>query len=485
MSEENLNNAKKLFLKGVEAYKIHKYRDAEEKLLESDKILPGRLSTIFNIIAIYVTIKDKVKLKKFINNYKYLDKNKEIRYGLAFLHYFENDHKTSIDLCKSLLHFEDIKNSMMDLLALNYKDLKEYKQALNIYRQRLKKKNFITFYNIGSFFFSLGKVNQALFYFKKSQKLKKDNYSNLWNLALCYLKTKKLRLGFDLYENRWKKDNPVKLKVLSKQQNLILSDLVNKKILIFDEQGLGDTIQFSRFVIDMLKYTDQITFCVEKKLKKILFNINKKISVITYNELNYDYYDFHIPVCSLPKLLKLKTLDDINFYKLNINENDNLIKLDGNKINIGIAWQGNYKFTNDRFRSIPSNYVFNFIEKNNKINFYKLSQDSKNEEYNIKNLNSNLINLDNKSLYEISKIIKKLDLVISCDTSIVHLAGIQDIKCILLLSYNSDWRWFDNLNSTEWYPSLKIIKQNKLGDWKNVFSKLELEMNKLYNEKYF
>ena len=77
----------------------------------------------------------------------------------------------------------------------------------------------------------------------------------------------------------------------------------------------------------------------------------------------------------------------------------------------------------------------------------------------------------------------ELDLVISSDTSIIHLAGILNVKSFLLLNFNSDWRWFNDTEKTIWYPSVSIIKQKKLGEWASVFTELETKLKKLVNSK--
>ena len=85
----------------------------------------------------------------------------------------------------------------------------------------------------------------------------------------------------------------------------------------------------------------------------------------------------------------------------------------------------------------------------------------------------NLYDFGGKSLLEISQILNQFDLVVSTDTSIIHLAGILNIKSFLLLNYNSDWRWFLDTKKTIWYPSVTIIKQKKINCWDNVLSEFE------------
>ena len=257
-----------------------------------------------------------------------------------------------------------------------------------------------------------------------------------------------------------------------------MSEIKDKKILIWDEQGLGDTLQFARFVVDLLKFTDQITFVVNSKLSQILSSLNKNILVISYEDLNSENFDYQIPLCSLPKYLNIKSTDEINFFSLkNKNNFQTEIFLDDKKMNIGLAWSGNKEYFLDIYRSIPFKYFENIFKLKN-INFFKLSKDARDEDKNKYASYSNLIDLGNRSLFEVAEYIINLDLVISSDTSIIHLAGILNKKSILLLNYNSDWRWFDDNDQTIWYPSIEIIKQEKFDSWNDVFVKLE---NKIKN----
>ena len=96
----------------------------------------------------------------------------------------------------------------------------------------------------------------------------------------------------------------------------------------------------------------------------------------------------------------------------------------------------------------------------------------------------NIIDLSDKDFSDLSHLVKDLDLVISADTSIIHLSGILGINSILLLNFNSDWRWFDSYKTTPWYPSVKIIKQKKLNDWGPVFDQLNDEIKFIHKKKF-
>ena len=483
MKDQNLENAKIFFEKGLKFFQEENYEQAENLFLESLKLAPGRLSIIRNLISIYIKNNQKKKLDIFLDSHKKLYKEKEVLFGLAFNFFYKKNYTKSIEICEELLVYQEYKNSIEDLLASNYKKKKFFLKALKIYKNKLKKnKNYLTYYNIGNLFSDLGKVKTANYYFKKSLNLKNDN-STLWNISLCALKLKNFKEGFDLYENRWnKKDNPGKKKFSQIPLLSSLDEIKTKKILIWDEQGLGDTLQFSRFVIDLASYSQNITFVVNNKLGKILKNLNKNVLVTDYNNLQSQNFDYQLPLCSLPKLLNVNSFDQINYHKLaSSNLSDFEVEL-GSEFKIGIAWSGNPDYSLDEYRSIPFKYLQNLFKLND-INFYKLSQNIREEEFVDFNSLRNLTDFGDKSLFEISLLLQKLDLVISSDTSIIHLAGILNIKSILLLNFNSDWRWFDQTENTVWYPSVKIIKQKKINDWENVVKKLVEEVFLIKSKK--
>lgn len=483
MISDNFEMAKAFFENGLKYFQEEKFYQAEQNFLKSLDLVPQRLSTIQNLISIYLKTNEVKKLDNLLEKNMKLHDHIELKYGLAFNFFFKKNYSKSMAICQELLNHQDFKEPIEDLLASNFKKKKLFFDALTIYKKKLKiKKDYLIFYNIGNLFSDLGRVNTAYYYYKKSLELKKD-FSTLWNLSICALKLKNFEYGFLLYENRWnKKENPVKKKFNQIRSLNSSEEIKNQKILVWDEQGLGDTIQFSRFLIDLLNFSKNITLVVDKKLKEILNNLDKNITVTDYENLNSENFDYQIPICSLPKLLKIKNIKDIKYNKLDI-KRAKQFKLDQtDNLKIGIAWSGNPNYILDEYRSIPFKN-FKKLLKIKGINFYKLSQNVRSDEYLEYNLFNNLFDLGSKSLYEISQLMDELDLVISSDTSIIHLAGILNVKSFLLLNFNSDWRWFNDTEKTIWYPSVSIIKQKKLGEWTSVFTELETELKKLVISK--
>ena len=485
MNTKTFNEAKLKFTEGIKFFNEENYELAEKNFLESLDLAPQRLSVISNLIKIYIVTKNIKKLNEILIKYKNLEKEKEILFGEAYNSFFKEDFDQSIKICNQIVNDNDSKYSTQDLLASNFKNKGNFLEAFKIYKNKLLeyKNDYKIYYNIGCLLFELGKVRQANYYFEKSKNLNPNFADITWRQSLCYLTLKDFKNGFLLYEDRWKRENHPNIKFNNIKTPNNISEIKDKKILIWDEQGLGDTINFSRFVIDILKFTKDVTFVVDKKLKDILSKLHTEIFVVDYQNLKEINYDFQIPTGSLPKLLNIFTTDDIKFYKLSLPETKIKKKyIDNDKFNIGIAWCGNPNYPMDKYRSILFE-KFNKLLQLKKFNFYKLSKTSKNSSSISEENSSNIFDFGDKSLFEISEIIRDLDLVISVDTSINHLAGILGTNSILLLNYNNDWRWFDDKSKNHWYPSVKIIKQTSFNSWDEVFENLIIEVEKMYKKK--
>ena len=240
MTSEKFNKGKSLFFEGMEYLQKNKYSNAEEKFLLALNLLPERLSIVGNLFTIYFNTNKKEELKNLINKYINYSNEKEILYGKAINFYFDRNFTESINTCEQLIKFDDIKNFILDLLALNYQNKNLYLKSLKILKTRLnKQKDSNIYYNIGNFFFEIGKIHQAFYYFNKSKNINSGDSSNLWNLSLSALNLGKLELGFSLFENRWfKKNINLKRKFTDIQSPSKLNEIENKKILISDEQGL-------------------------------------------------------------------------------------------------------------------------------------------------------------------------------------------------------------------------------------------------------
>ena len=483
--DPKIQKSKEFFLSGIKYLQNEDFENAEKDFLESFNLTPDRLSIINNLIQIYINNEDANKLENLI---KKIDKTHidtfEAQSGYAYLHFFKKKYTESSNILKKINSRNiDEEKLLLSLEAKLFEEKNEFDSAKLIYEKiiNISENNAKSFYNYGLFLMKINKTDEALIMLNKTLEMKSKIKVNeiLWNKSLCELKLKNIDKGYKIYKplSRTEYEKKfLKLKELTRIEDLISNP---KKVLIWGDQGYGDMIMFSRFVKYISKkYKIKINLLFPKKIKELFIDFDENINLFENDEVqDLDIYDFQIRLSCLPRVINYKDFNDIEFYELNLkSESFNLQK----KIpNIGLAWTGRTTYKHDNLRSIPLSYFEKLLAKN--FQFYKLDKDINENDIDIFKKYSNIIDLGNKNFLDLANIIKQLDLIISCDTSIIHLAGILNVKSYLMLNYNSYWTWFDDVKKTMWYPAVEIIKQNNKNDWNNEFGKLERSIVQLYS----
>jgi ADP-heptose:LPS heptosyltransferase len=241
----------------------------------------------------------------------------------------------------------------------------------------------------------------------------------------------------------------------------ILSKVKNKTIYIMPSQGLGDVIQCSYYVKELLKYKPKkIILGVANPLMRVLYDIEPNIEVITYTPYESEF-DYFIPIFSLMKLLNGDDIPKEGW--LTVSKKDEKffkgLLMSSNKTKIGIVWRGNPKHSNDAVRSMALSEMLNKISDKSNIDLYSLQYDVTIEEkeildaYGIIDLSSYI-----RDLYDVGCFLKNLNLFICIDSAPIHLAGALGVNSICLLpERKEDWRWgFDG--KYKHYSSVKLIR---------------------------
>ena len=465
MNDNNVIQAQKLFYESLDFQKLGDFINAKEKLLEALKLFPGRESIINNLAIIYFNLEDPMSLEGLIDDQKITNINLKNLITIYIL-YLKKNYKDSIDLClKSAKSNSSNFEQIIDILIKCYFKIKDHKNTFKYMRISLRSNNFLDqkYYNIGLILFQLGKPIPAIIYFDKAIQINKSSiYLN--SKALALLKLKDFLNGLKLLENRF--SNYSKNRILFKETPRVknLNSIFNKKVVVWYEQGLGDTLNFTRYVLLLKKYTNQITFVVQYKLIKILKNLDPEITIKDFNEAENDFFDYQIPLLSLIQKFD-KSLEQPFQCIIKLEENTKKIDFDHHHLQIAFAHSGNVNYSRDHYRSIDISKFQNIFNQNN-VHFYKLNNSNMSSLDPI--YNKSITDLSHLDIYDIAIMLSKFDLVISTDTVFAHLCGILNINCVLLLSKNSDWRWFDDHKKTVWYKSIKIVKQKKLDDWDSV-----------------
>ena len=241
----------------------------------------------------------------------------------------------------------------------------------------------------------------------------------------------------------------------------------NSTIILWAEQGHGDAIQFVRYAQLVRARMGRVIVSCRQSLARLFAQVNGVDEVITENEtFNADY---HAPLMSLPHIFKTE-LDTIPSKVPYITvekkcSNNNLSQ----RLKVGIVWAGNPDHARDRRRSIPLK-AFEPILSNPNIDFYSLQMGFAAEQ--ISNIETNLINISDEfnDFYDTACTLSDLDLVITVDTSMAHLAGALGAPTWVLLDRVPDWRWQLDREDTPWYPSLRLFRSK--GDLDGVLDEV-------------
>ncbi len=380
--------------------------------------------------------------------------------------------------------FSEVYNSLGLLLRKNG----FYEEAENKFLTGLEKdKQNLRLYNsLGNILKLQGKFKEAEKQFDNALRLDKNFIEAKFSKSLLDLLKGDFKNGWKGYENRWNMAPLIKQKKDEKKwQGQSFS---GKTLLVWCEQGMGDSIQFIRYCHKIKLLGGIVILQCPGALKK-LFRFVAGIDKIIDQKEDFFDYDFQISLMSLPFIFQseIDTIPNQSEY-IHVPEKDvNLINqklsIDKNTLNIGIVWAGNPKLKNDLKRSISLNY-FTKLLNIDQTNFYSLQKGDR-----IGDLNKfsyrNIKNLDDQinDFFDTALIIKNLDVIITVDTSVAHLAGALGKRVWTLLPLSPDWRWLLNRNDSIWYPTMRLYRQKDINHWENVFSEINHDLRKLIKEK--
>ena len=261
------------------------------------------------------------------------------------------------------------------------------------------------------------------------------------------------------------------------------TSLQGKTIAVYCEQGVGDMLQFVRFVPKLKELGGKVLLDCPENLATLFKEFGEVRT--NYNEQGFD---FHCSILSLPYLLNMMTPDKFLSDKPYIFSDEKLDMTDyKNHFNIGICWAGNPGHPNDGNRSVPLSYFRKIYELPN-VKLFSLQKDVAKRVYaNRPDLEIDLAaGCDDMKLVNVSdfmtdflgtaSVINSMDLIITVDTSILHLAGAMGKNTWALIPFNPDWRWTLSGERTDWYANTMLFRQPVYGDWQSVF---DLIYNKL------
>ena len=334
-----------------------------------------------------------------------------------------------------------------------------------------------------------GDLKAAITSFNKALELKPDDPEAYTNLATAELLIGNYKKGWETYEYRLQcKTGPSTLNAnpLCKQWS---NETIfpGSQVLLVSEQGLGDTLQFMRYAIALKSRGASVSLCAPHKLHTLIQTSGIDPSPLTPQQANKISDGQWIPLLSVPKYLEVSPQNPIitepyikTTEELRAKWND-ILSAEQRPI-IGINWQGNpsHETTNSKGRSLPLETFATIAHKTN-ASLLSLQKGFGSEQLETCSFKDRFVSCqdqinDTWDFLETAAIIANCDLVITSDTSVAHLAGGMGKTTWLLLKQVPEWRWGLEGDSTFWYPSMRLFRQNERGNWNEVLERVAIAL---------
>jgi Flp pilus assembly protein TadD len=335
--------------------------------------------------------------------------------------------------------------------------------------------------NLGNAYLQKHDLKKANEYYDRALFFQPDHHDAHWNRSLLLLRNGDFERGWKEYEWRWIRYP--ELKRHFRQPLWDGFDIEGKTILLHSEQGLGDTFQFVRFVQHVVRRGATINLECQREIAPLLNKCQGVARIINHGD-PIPPFDAHCPLMSLPGALGLK-LEDLPatefpyiFPEANLSQqwHSRISERSSNKhLKVGIVWAGSLLPHPER--SVPASLLGLFGDIPN-VDFFSIQKPNASrpatelppKQFELIDLTSRLYDFA-----ETAALISSLDLIISIDTSVAHLAGALGKMVWLLLPFFADWRWHSGDHSP-WYPTMRLFRQTKPDDWQSVIERVISEL---------
>ncbi len=337
--------------------------------------------------------------------------------------------------------------------------------------------------SIGSTLGSQGRLDESIDALRRAIELRPDYHEARLNLAHAYLAQGDFANGLPLYESRARVGAPIDLR--SPAPLWDGQDLQGQRILLQTEQGLGDIIQFVRYVPMVREKGGKPVMRVPKSLIELLRG-QCEIEQVAGIDEPAPSADVQYPLLSLANLFQTR-LETIPAKVPYLSADPTLVeefrnRIDPHSFNIGLNWAG--KAVPDRRRSFPLSALAPLAEIEG-VRFHSLQKGPQVTEVFRPPFGMELSNLlaEFEDFAHTAALMANMDLIITCDTSVAHLAGAMGLQTWILLPFAADWRWLRNRSDSPWYPTVKLFRQPKTGDWTSVIAEVSDAMRSIANKE--
>jgi hypothetical protein len=350
--------------------------------------------------------------------------------------------------------------------------------------------------NRGNSLLDMGRMDEALKAHETAVARDPAHPGARYNLALTQLRLGDWERGWPGYEARWRFREVHRHPRTFSQPRWHGEPLEGRRILLHAEQGLGDTIQFCRYATMVAARGGYVVLQVQAPVERLVGSLPTVRAGFAQTALvgaKLPDFDLECPLLSLPAVFGT-TVDTVPLTGAYLGADRERalekqmktpyvrpnLRLGERPLRVGLAWAGNPKYKADGQRSMPLQTLLPLLRIQG-INWISLQKGPPAEQ--LTDLPSDLFVWDGSShdrdLAETAALIATLDLVITTDTCIAHLAGAMGKPVWIMLPHLGDWRWMQDVETTPWYRTARLLRQQTAGDWSEVMSLVIRELGGL------
>ncbi len=443
-------------------------------------------------------------------------KSAELYGSLARLQSKQGEHAEAVESCRRALALDPQQHEFYTQLGNAFTDLGKFGAAVEAYRRALalkpdsaqavfglgyffeRKDDFVSaidsyqqalkldprlaaaYLHLGNIYHHQGDSERAVECCELMLKLDPNSADARSFLGLIHLQQGKFRQGWSEYEDRWNTFYGFRFRRTFRQPLWKGEPLEGSRILLYAEQGMGDTLQFVRYVPLVAARGAKVVLQVQPRLRRLLAPTLGAVEVMDTDQALPEF-DWQCPLASLPLAMgtELNSIPasipyvhpdaaQVEFWRQHLR---------GSPLRVGLVWAGSPLHPHERWRSIPLDELAPLTQVEG-TTCYSLQMGAPAGQIKQVGPRASIIDLENEQedFADTAAIVANLDLVISIDTSVAHLAGAMGKPVWLLLRKCPDWRWLLGREDSPWYPTARLFRQSTLGNWPEVVARVQGEL---------